>query len=215
MLMVNGTNIPLFKRFGVRSDKRMAFFQGFLKNPRQVGSVIPSSRFLERRLVHVSEVADAELVVELGPGTGGTTRAILRALAPTARLLAIEANPEFADLLEAEPDPRLIVHHGSAEEIGKILKRHQLPAPDVVLSGIPFSTMDDDLGKRILVSVWEALNPDGRFVAYQFRDAVKDIGTEILGDPETDRELFNIPPMRFYRWNKAQQAGLFHGGYAR
>ncbi len=214
MLMVNGTNIPSFKRFGVRPDKRLAFFQGFLKNPRQVGSVIPSSRFLERRLVQVSEAADAQLVVELGPGTGGTTRAILRAMPKTATLLAIEANPEFAELLDAEPDPRLIVHHGSAEEIGKILKRHQLPAPDVVLSGIPFSTMDDDLGKRILVSVWEALNPDGRFVAYQFRDAVKDIGTELLGDPKTDMELFNIPPMRFYRWNKSEQPTFSHGGYS-
>jgi phosphatidylethanolamine/phosphatidyl-N-methylethanolamine N-methyltransferase len=58
----------------------LAFFLGFLRRPGAVGSVIPSSRFLERRLVEVGEVRARAWSVELGPGTGGTTRALLAAM---------------------------------------------------------------------------------------------------------------------------------------
>jgi len=104
-------------RIRLQPDHRFAFLQGFLKSPKQVGSIIPSSRFLERRIVRAAEIANASLVVELGPGTGGTTRALLRALSPKARLLAIEIDPRFVELLRRRPDPRLIVHEGSAAAV--------------------------------------------------------------------------------------------------
>src|SRR5262245_57404692 len=94
-------------RIRLQPDHRLAFLQGFLKSPKQVGSIIPSSRFLERRVVRAADIANASLVVELGPGTGGTTRALLRALSPNARLLAIETAPRFVELLAHTHDPRL------------------------------------------------------------------------------------------------------------
>lgn len=191
------------KRSRTTPDKALAFFQGFLREPQQVGSVIPSSRFLERRLVNISAVGQARTVVELGPGTGGTTHALLRALAPDATLLAIEIDPHFSALLRAEiGDPRLRVEQASAEDIALLLARHGLPAPEVVISGIPFSTMPDAVGRRILRAVWESLAPGGRFVAYQFRDRVAVLGRDILGRPEVDVELLNVPPMRVYCWRK-------------
>ncbi len=184
-------------------DKRLAFFQGFLREPQQVGSVIPSSRFLERRLVKISAVGAARTVVELGPGTGGTTHALLRALPAAAHLLAIEIDAHFAALLRGEiTDPRFAVEEASAEDIAGIVARRALPAPDVVISGIPFSTMPDALGRAILRAVWAALAPGGRFVAYQFRDRVAVLGRHILGRPDVDVELLNVPPMRVYSWRK-------------
>ena len=185
------------------ADKRLAFFQGFLREPQKVGSVIPSSRFLERRLVKICAVREARAVVELGPGTGGTTHALLRALPAAARLLAIEIDPHFAALLRGEiTDPRFAVEQASAEGIAGIAARHGLPAPDVVISGIPFSTMPDTVGRAILRAVWAALAPGGRFVAYQFRDRVAVLGRHILGRPDVDVELLNVPPMRVYSWRK-------------
>jgi len=184
-------------------DKRLAFFQGFLREPQQVGSVIPSSRFLERRLVKISAVGQARTVVELGPGTGGTTHALLRALPAESRLLAIEIDPHFAAMLREDiADGRFLVEQDSAEQIAAILARHVLPAPEVVISGIPFSTMPDTVGRNILRAVWAALAPGGRFVAYQFRDRVAVLGRHILGRPEVDIELLNVPPMRVYCWRK-------------
>jgi phospholipid N-methyltransferase len=180
----------------------MAFLQGFLKSPKQVGSIIPSSRFLERRIVRAAEIGRASLVVELGPGTGGTTRALLRAMSPTARLLAIEIDPRFVALLRRMPDPRLIVHEGSASEIEDALRQHGLPAPDVILSGIPFSTMARSVGEQILRSVYDALEPGGLFVAYQVRDRVETLGRRVFGRAQVQTEILNMPPMRVYRWQK-------------
>jgi len=189
-----------------RKDHRLAFLAGFLKRPKEVGSIIPSSRLMEKRIVRTADLAHARLVIELGPGTGGTTRALLRHMNPNAKLLAIEINPHFVKLIQRTiPDPRLIPHEGSATAIPEALEAHQLSAPDVILSGIPFSTMDHDLGLAILHSVNESLAPGGRFVAYQFRDRVHTLGCDVFGRASIQTELLNVPPMRVYRWEKTDQ----------
>ncbi|MDJ0785775.1 MAG: methyltransferase domain-containing protein [Myxococcota bacterium] len=185
-------------------DSRITFLRGFLRNPQQVGSVIPSSRFLERRLVRRMDLASARVVVELGPGTGGVTRAMLRELGPDARLLAIERDPSFVRVLGEHADPRLIPHLGSAEDIRLALAKHGLDAPDVVISGIPFSTMPKPVGRRILEEVRSSLAPGGCFVAYQFRDRVAVLGREVFGRPQVAMEMRNIPPMRVYSWRKPE-----------
>ena len=186
-----------------RPDHPIAFLKGFLDRPKEVGSILPSSRWMERRITRTADIQSARIVVELGPGTGGTTKALLRAMAPDAKLLAIEINPDFCHLLERTvDDPRLIVHHGSAAEITAALMEHGLDAPDVVLSGIPFSTMPEPIALSILGSVKESLPTGGRFVAYQFRDVVHILGKRIFGPASVQLELLNVPPMRVYRWER-------------
>jgi phospholipid N-methyltransferase len=185
-----------------RPQHPIAFLRGFLEKPKEVGSIIPSSRWMERRITRTADLAHAKLAIELGPGTGGTTKALLRAMAPDAKLLAIEINPGFCELIkESIDDPRLIVHQGSAADIPEALVKHDLGAPDVVLSGIPFSTMPKELGLAILRSVKASLAPGGRFVAYQFRDVVHTLGKRVFGPASTQLELLNMPPMRVYRWD--------------
>ncbi len=197
--MANMTNL---RQERTRWNSKLAFFRGFLQHPDQVGSVVPSSKFLEQRLVDIASIDKARTVVELGPGTGGTTQAILDALPDYAMFLAIELNPEFVSLLESNTDPRLIVHHGNAEQIGQALALYDIARPDVVVSGIPFSTMPSNLALRILHSIWSCLVPGGHFVAYQFRGRVADLGREFLGTPEIKVELLNVPPVRVYNWRK-------------
>ncbi len=187
-------------------DDRVVFLQQFLKHPRQVGSIIPSSRYMERRVVALADIASARTIVELGTGTGGITRAILRAMAPDARLVGIEINPRFQELLTNIGDTRLIPHFGSAEQLADILRQHHLPAPDAVVSGIPFSTMDPGLGSRILTAVAAALAPGGRFVAYQVSAQVARLARPAMGEPRRQVEFLNIPPMRLYRWDRAAAA---------
>ncbi len=187
-----------------RQDHRLAFLRGFLDRPKEVGSIIPSSRFMEKRIVRLGELGKADVVIELGPGTGGTTRALLQGMRPDSRLLAMEINPHFVKLLRRTIlDPRLIVHAGSASEIGEALREHDLGAADVIVSGIPFSTMDREVALGILRSVDQHLAPAGRFVAYQFRDRVESLGRQVFGSPRVQTELRNVPPMRLYRWNKS------------
>jgi phospholipid N-methyltransferase len=189
-----------------QSDRRrhgsgvLAFFRGFLRSPEQVGSVVPSSRFLEQRLVRLSGAVRARVIVELGPGTGGTTRALLAAMPADAKLLTIELDARFAELLKEIDDPRLISHAGSAAELGEILDLYKLPPPDAIVSGIPFSTMPREIGNAVLRAVRDRMTPGGVFVAYQFRGHVGRMGRDVLGAPEVEIEALNVPPMRFFRW---------------
>ncbi len=181
---------------------RIAFLRGFLKHPRQVGSVIPSSRFLERRLVELGGVSTAKTIVELGPGTGGTTRAILRAMPKDARLLSIEIIPEFYGFLRRIDDPRLIAHLGSAEDLREVISSCGLPAAQAVICGIPLSIMGPSHASRILDAILAVLAPGGRFVVYQIRDQVDRLCRPYLGPARVEVEFLNIPPLRVFQWNK-------------
>lgn len=183
---------------------RIAFFRGFLQHPHQVGSVIPSSGFLERRLVRAARLSTARCVVELGPGTGGTTRAFLRALPAGARLLAIELNPVFhARISPLVRDPRFMAQLGSAEQIAGYLAARHLPPPDAVISGIPFSTMPADAADRIASAIARSIAPGGCFVAYQVCAHVAQYATPHLGEPVKQWEWLNIPPVRVFTWTRA------------
>lgn len=191
---------------------RLAFFLEFLRYPLQIGSVTPSSHFLEQRLLRTADVRSARTIVELGPGTGGTTQAILRAMSPQARLLGIEINPHFYHRLRHIDDKRLITHLGNACELQDILARYDLEAPDVIISGIPFSTMNRASGSEILAIVAAQLAVNGRFVAYQASDRVEDLCQPFLGNGSRELEFRNLPPMRVYRWEKqAERPGGMHG----
>jgi phosphatidylethanolamine/phosphatidyl-N-methylethanolamine N-methyltransferase len=180
-----------------------AFLRGFLREPSQVGSIIPSSRFLEQRIVEASNLTAARRVVELGPGTGGTTRTFLQHLGPDAQLLSIELSPFFHELLGEITDPRFTNHLGSAEDLAEILELHGMGQPDVVISGIPFSKMPEAVGTRVAQAVKNSLAENGRFVAYQFRSDVAGITGPIMGAPASCKlEVRNIPPMRVYSWFK-------------
>jgi phospholipid N-methyltransferase len=179
------------------------FLRGFLRNPAQVGSVIPSSPQLEQRLVQCARIPEARTVVELGPGTGGTTRALLDAMAPAAVLLAIELDDDFFQRLQSSLlDPRLLLEHASAEKLGDLLDEHGLPAPDAIVSGIPFSTMPAHVSQAIAASVASVLRPGGRFVAYQVRAHVADFMSPHLGQPDKQWEMVNVPPVRVFTWRK-------------
>lgn len=199
---------------GLAKDAPVLFFKSFLERPMEVGSIIPSSRFLERRVARNAGLDHARVVVELGPGTGGTTQALLRSLRPDATLLAIEINPRLAERVrERIADPRLIVHCGSAEDIAGALAAHGLGAPDAVISGIPFSTMPRPIALAILRSIRDGLSPTGRFVAYQVRDRVAVLAREVFGRPSShvELEVRNVPPMRVYRFDAGESPAVASG----
>ena len=180
------------------------FLRGFLRNPAQVGSVVPSSPWLEQRLVRNARIAEAQSVVELGPGTGGTTAALLRDLPATGRLLAVELDPAFHGHVAATVhDPRLALQLGSAEDLAEFLAEHGMAAPDAIVSGIPFSTMPAEVSRRVAHAIAEVLRPGGRFVAYQVRAHVEGFVTPELGEPlHRQWEMLNVPPVRVFTWQK-------------
>lgn len=181
----------------------LAFFRGFVAHPRRVGSIVPSSRSLTRRVIRTARLHQAQCVVELGPGIGSTTRDFLAAMRSDAALLAIELDAGFhARILKKIADARLHAQWSSAERIGELLRAGRLPAPDAVVSGIPFSTMPAHVARRIVSAIHGALAPGGRFVAYQLRAHVADFMVPLMGAAQVQWEILNVPPMRVFCWTK-------------
>lgn len=182
--------------------QQWVFFREFLRHPFQVGSVIPSSAFLKSRIVDAAGLEGAESVIEIGPGTGGTTVALLRRLSPEGRLLTIELNPTLHKVVDAIGDERLTAHLGNAEDMVAIGRAHGLASADAVVSGIPFSQMTEEAGRRVVDAIHSILKPGGRFVAYQVSRQVAELAEPVFGRAREEVEFRNVPPIHVFRWSK-------------
>ncbi|QDT02050.1 hypothetical protein K227x_04210 [Rubripirellula lacrimiformis] len=178
-------------------------FLTWLDHPTSVASVCPSSRVLTQKIADRSAVRDASLVIDLGPATGETSVALLERMGPDAKLLAIEKMEEFIQPLNEIDDKRLIVQHGDAACLRDLMERHGLGRADVIVSGVPFSTIDKPIGQRIVDGIHDQLKDGGLFIAYQFRDDVVPLATPLFGEPDVDRVHLNVPPLTIYTWTKS------------
>jgi phospholipid N-methyltransferase len=182
-----------------RSEETLLFAKNFLQHPKMLGSLIPSSRFLVDRLLSKVDWGRALTIVEYGPGVGTITGSILERMSPQARLIVFEMNGDFVTYLHrAFPDPRLHVVHGSAEHVGRELDRLALEGADYIISGIPYTTMPEQLRGRIMHESREALNPGGAVLVYQFTRAVLPYLRTYFNQVYQDFEPFNILPARLF-----------------
>lgn len=177
----------------------LLFAANFLKHPRMLGSVIPSSRFLIRQVLKPVDWANARVFVEYGPGVGTITAEILKRMHANATLIVFETNPDFVDYLRtAFTDPRLIVLHRSAAEVGEALRERGLDGADYIVSGIPFSTMPEDVRLSILAATNAALNPGGAFLVYQFSAKVFPYLQRAFSRVERGFEPLNVLPAHLF-----------------
>lgn len=175
-------------------SERMQFLRSFLAHPRQVGAVLPTSRRAVGDMLDMADVPAAKLIVELGAGTGSHTGPILERLAPDARLLAFEIDPDLAGILRQryDDDPRLEVVTGSAELLGEHLTDGT--RPDIVVSALPFTSLPGDTGRRILEMTRRTLADDGVFLVLQYSVFVRKTLNQLFGSIEQRWSPINVPP---------------------
>ncbi len=195
--MTPSTLVP--KQNGNRSEQIILFGRNFVKHPRMLGSLIPSSRFLVDRVLRQVDWARAKTIVEYGPGVGTITGDILRRLRPDASLVTIEMNRDFVRYLRRTVgDRRLHVVEGSAADVQEILRERGLGQADYVISGIPYSTMPPDVREAILRATHDVLQPQGAFLVYQFTRAVLPYLLETFPLVDQEFEPRNIMPARLF-----------------
>jgi phospholipid N-methyltransferase len=182
-----------------RSEQLLLFGRNFIKHPKMLGSLIPSSRFLVNHVLAQVDWSRARVLLEYGPGVGTFTTEILRRMRPDAVLVALETNTDFVRFLRGRlRDDRLHVIHGSAADADTALSRLQLSHADYVISGIPYTTMSPDLRDTILSKTHLVLNPDGAFLVYQFTRAVLPYLQRVFGSVYQDFEPLNVMPARLF-----------------
>lgn len=183
----------------LRRAQLVLFARNFIKHPKMLGSIVPSSRFLVSEVLDRIDWTRAKVVVEYGPGVGNFTAEILRRMRPDATLIAIEMNGDFVRFIRSElTDPRLRVVEGSAADIQRILGEMGYERANYIVSGIPFSTMPDDVRDAVLRASRAALAPDGAFLVYQFSSRVLPDLERIFGSVERRFEPLNILPAQLF-----------------
>jgi len=184
-------------------NRYLRVLKACLNDPGQVASICPSGSELNERLSSDSCFLNAYTVVEIGPGNGETTKEILARMPANATLLVIEKTAAFIPSLKAIDDPRLIVKHGDALDLVDYLVRGRIKNPDVVVSGVPFSSLQPSTARDLVDSVYNVLPENGKFVAYQVRNHVARYAKPFFGSPDKVQWVWlNLPPVRIYRWTK-------------
>jgi phosphatidylethanolamine/phosphatidyl-N-methylethanolamine N-methyltransferase len=178
------------------------FFKGFIKHPVMVGSIIPSSSRTIRKMLAPVDWDNTKLFVEYGPGVGTFCQPVLDRLKPDARLIVIDLNPDFIEYLNKTfHDSRFIAVHGSAANVNEIIADFGFRNADYVLSGLPFSTLPNNLGPVIAEATARAIRPGGAFLVYQFRARARDFMEPHFAKIDNGFEAWNILPcFLFWGW---------------
>ncbi|MEO9131918.1 MAG: methyltransferase [Sphingomonas sp.] len=175
------------------------FIKGFIKHPVMVGSVVPSTGKLIRKMLAPVDWENTKLFVEYGPGVGTFCPHVLERLPADAKYLAIDTNPDFIRYLRHEiVDPRFMAVGGSAADVAQIIKDHGFDHADYVLSGLPFSTLPAGVGDAIGQATANVLRPGGAFLVYQYSPKCRDFIQPYLPRVEHDMEWWNVPPAQLY-----------------
>jgi phospholipid N-methyltransferase len=178
----------------------LLFGRTFLRHPRMLGSVIPSSRFLISRILRQVDWPKTRVVVEAGPGVGTVTTAILDRLGTSGSLVAFEMNRTFVSHLQSQiPDPRFTVLHRSAADAEEALTELGVGCADLLISGIPLSGLTRNARREMLAGWRRILRPGGVLVIYQFtRSALPDL-KHLFGQVRQEFEPWNVLPARVFR----------------
>lgn len=145
----------------------LKFLGTFVRHPRNVGAVLPSSRLLATALAGDLGLASSDLVVEYGPGTGPMTEVIAEQLGSGATYLGIERDQGFHARL-TERFPGLTFHLGSVEDVEQVLRDRDLPRPKIIISGLPFASLPGPVQHNVIEATRRVLRDDGEFRTFQY-----------------------------------------------
>ncbi len=149
------------------ASRGLFFFKRFLRSPREVGAILPSTRHLGRAMVRGLDLKAGDLVLEYGPGTGSLTHAIAESVArtPGLRYLGIERDAEFCELLRHR-FPSLEFVNSQVEDVRRLLAERDLPAPRAILSGLPLILLPKMT--EIVVTASQILTKGGEFRTFSY-----------------------------------------------
>lgn len=174
------------------------FLKEAITNPGMIGAVAPSSRQLARAMASWLPKSTNNYVLELGPGTGIVTEAILERGIPENRVVAIEKSPELAALLQKR-FPRAHIIEGDALDLPRLLKLHvpQVSLFPVVISSLPLLNFEKELASQLTHTIQRMLGPDGKMVQFSYHLGTWKARTMPNLQYLTSRVVwFNLPPAR-------------------
>lgn len=176
-------------------NSRWSFFKEAVRNFRSTGAIASSSPALVKRLVTPLPANRPVTIVELGPGDGCVTRAILEKVHPDSQLTAFEINPAFVKKLSVLEDKRLKVLAVGAECLTDYFSPGSV---DFVVSSLPLSMIPQEVKEEILRQARVVLGPEGQFYQYQYALQDYSLLKDYFQRVSVSFTVANVPPAFVY-----------------
>jgi phosphatidylethanolamine/phosphatidyl-N-methylethanolamine N-methyltransferase len=181
-----------------RLDDEMQFIRSWFEKPISTGAVMPSSKALARTMARYVDPQSTGPVIELGPGTGPVTEALVQHGVDPKRLVLVEFNPAFCRLLRTRY-PAATVVQGDAYRLRRLLGATMREPAAAVVSGLPLVTKPLRTRLRLISDAMALLAPGAPFIQFTYA-MVPPIPKALSGIKAEASELIwmNLPPARVW-----------------
>lgn len=186
----------------LRLDDEVRFLRSWIEKPLHMGAVMPSGRVLARTMAQYVDRDSSGPVVELGPGTGAITNALIERGIDQKRLVLVEYNPGFCALLR-DRYPQATVVQGDAYRLRDSLWDVLSVPASAVVSGLPLVTKPMLTRLKLIRDAFLALSPGAPFVQFTYSVAppipksLPGVSTEA-----SERIWMNLPPARVWVYRR-------------
>jgi phosphatidylethanolamine/phosphatidyl-N-methylethanolamine N-methyltransferase len=191
------------RKNGIRLDDEVRFIRSWIEKPLTTGAVTPSGRALARTMAAYVDPARPGPIIELGPGTGPVTEALLAQGVDPSRLVLVEFDPTFCRLLRARY-PQATVVQGDAYGLRRLLAGLLQQPAAAVVSGLPLFTKPLKLRLRLLFEAFGLMSPGAPFIQFTYA-AVPPIPKRLdrVRAEASERIWMNIPPARVWVYRRS------------
>jgi phosphatidylethanolamine/phosphatidyl-N-methylethanolamine N-methyltransferase len=189
-------------RRGIPLDDEVRFLRSWLERPLTIGAVTPSSKLLARTMARYVDPNATGPVVELGPGTGPVTQALVEAGVDPRRLVLVEFNPAFCRILKKRyPEATLV--QGDAYSLRRLLESLLVQPASAMVSGLPLITKPLKMRLRLIRDAFDLMRPGAPFVQFTYAVA-SPVPTRLHGiaAEASPRIWMNLPPARVWVYRK-------------
>jgi len=182
----------------LRLDDEVQFIRSWIEKPISTGAVMPSGKALARTMASYVDAKSEGPVIELGPGTGPVTEALVAQGIDPARLVLVEFNPAFCRLLRSRY-PEATVVQGDAYRLRRLLETYVREPAAAIVSGLPLVTKPLRTRLRLIADAMGLLAPSAPFIQFTYA-MLPPIPKALSGISAEASELIwlNLPPARVW-----------------
>ncbi|MEK8131631.1 phospholipid methyltransferase [Paenibacillus filicis] len=189
-------------------QEKLVFFRQFIRQPRQTGSVTPSSPFLAQCMLDAVPWERTRSLVELGAGTGAITRHIGRMNNNNTRVILFEKEADLRhQLIDQFP---LYTCYDDAGKLQDALRIEGIGQVDCMLSGLPFFNFTPQVREQLMQQIYTSLNPGGLFIAFQYSQQMRKTLSRMFTVEHVHFVPLNIPPAFVYVCRKSDEESIPH-----
>ncbi len=178
------------------------FFRQWLRSPKSMGSVLPSSRVLARAIAKEMAWQPGQYVVELGGGTGAITQGLIEHGIPRDRIIVIELDGSLYSYLKDRLTGCTVIQ-GDATRLDEILARQGVGEVGTVLSGLPMVGMPELFQRAIVEQSFKVMKPGSFMLQYSYSPIAPVPAAKFGITARIARYvLWNFPPAAVWRYTK-------------